>query len=71
MSSEITTPSPQPVIKCKYLRCKEMFHEDPGQPEDNFTSGDFWCSKTHEAFGPDGNAAEQTECKPARSCFVR
>src|SRR6266545_5628148 len=38
---------------CRNLRSKEMFHQSPGQAEDEFSSGIYWCSKTCENFGPD------------------
>lgn len=58
-------------LPCKYLRCKEMFHETPGAEETEFASDAFWCSKTQEPFGPDGVAAEKGECNSGRSCYLR
>ena len=53
---------------CRYLRNKEMFYH--GVEDDAFASGIFWCSKTHENFGPDGVEAAKTECCAGRSCYV-
>lgn len=56
--------------QCRNLRSKEMYYESPGQEEDAFAGGAYWCLKTHEAFGPDGQPAEKKECCAGRSCFV-
>lgn len=55
---------------CRNLRSKEMYYEAPGQEEDDFSSGVYWCLKTNEAFGPDGQPAEKKECCTGRNCFV-
>jgi hypothetical protein len=47
-----------------------MYYEAPGQEEDDFSSGVYWCLKTNEAFGPDGQPAEKKECCAGRNCFV-
>ena len=36
------------------MRSKEMYYEGHGQEDDEFSSGVFWCGKTQENFGPDG-----------------
>jgi hypothetical protein len=53
---------------CRNLRCKEMFYQ--GQQEDEFSSGVFWCSRTHENFGPDGEPVSKAECCAGRPCYV-
>ena len=40
--------SPNIRIPCQHLRSKEMYHQDLGQEEDQYSSGLFWCGKTHE-----------------------
>ena len=55
-------------IPCRNLRCKEMYYH--GQEEDGFSSGIFWCSKTQEGFGPDGQPTGKTECCAGRTCYV-
>ena len=66
-----TGPPTQLLVPCKFLRSKEMFYEQPGdQPNEAFASGVYWCAKTHEAFGPDGEAAEKSECQGGRACYV-
>lgn len=58
-----------PLIPCKYLRNKEMYHQSDGLAEDGFDSGTCWCTKTQESFGPDGEAADARECGPGRGCY--
>lgn len=55
---------------CRHLRSKEMFYESGGQEDDPFSSGLFWCTKTHENFGPDGQAVGKTHCCRGRSCYI-
>jgi len=66
-------PAPQLLVPCKLLRSKEMFYEGPGQDpggDDPFSSGAYWCAKTQEAFGPDGEPAEKGDCQCGRPCYV-
>jgi hypothetical protein len=53
---------------CRHLRCKEMYYH--GNPEAPDASGVYWCSRTHENYGPDGEPAGKTECCVGRSCYV-
>jgi hypothetical protein len=64
--SERTTSTTRP---CKFLRSKEMYHEELGAGESEFDSDAFWCMKTQEAFGPDGVEAEKAQCVPGRNCY--
>ena len=57
-------------IRCRNLRSKEMYYESPGQEEDEFASGVYWCGKTQENFGPDGQPASKSECCAGRACYV-
>src|SRR5437764_4656561 len=63
VDQEITVP-------CRHLRSKEMYYQDYGQQEDEFSSGIFWCGKTHECLGPDGENCGKGECKAGRSCYA-
>jgi hypothetical protein len=63
--------APQIQIPCRNLRCKEMYHEAPGHQEDEFSSGLYWCTKTHENFGPDGEPVGKSRCCATRACFGR
>jgi len=62
------TSAPNLKIPCRNLRCKEMYYQ--GNPHDEFASDAYWCSKTHENFGPDGQPAGKTDCCAGRSCYV-
>ncbi len=63
--------TPQKIaFPCRNLRSKEMFYESPGQAEDEFSSGIYWCGKTGENFGPDNQPAGKSECCAGRSCYV-
>jgi hypothetical protein len=55
---------------CRNLRSKEMYYQSPGQAEDEFSSGIYWCGKTSENFGPDSQPVGKTECCAGRSCYV-
>ena len=70
-SAAASGPGNQSLSPCKFLRSKEMFYEQPGEESDDmYASGVFWCAKTQEAFGPDGEAAEKGECQCGRSCYA-
>ena len=55
--------------QCPFLRNKEMYYGESGLEDEAFSSGAFWCTKTQEAFGPDGEPAGGEECRAGRSCF--
>ena len=61
--------SPLMSAACQRLRSKEMYHASSGGAADEFASGIYWCTKTHEAFGPDGEPAGRAECGPGRTCY--
>lgn len=56
-------------IPCRHIRCKETFYQEPGQPEDEFSSGIYWCVRTQENAGPDGQSCSKCECGPERACY--
>jgi len=56
-------------IPCRNLRNKEMYYQAP--EEDEYASGIFWCGKTHESFGPDGEPVSKKQCCEGRSCYLR
>jgi len=60
IASSATTP-------CRHLRCKEMYYRAPS--DDEFASGAFWCVKTQENMGPDGQSCSKCECGPERACY--
>jgi hypothetical protein len=55
-------------LPCKYLRSKEMYYQ--AAEDDSFASGVYWCTRTHEAFGPDGGPVAKAECCAGRTCFL-
>jgi hypothetical protein len=68
--SENPEPTPLVSFPCRNLRNKEMYYENPGQAEDDCASGVYWCMKTHEGFGPDGQPVGKTDCCIGRTCYV-
>lgn len=68
----MNTPEKKIILQlpCKYLRNKEMYYQDSGQSYDEFASGIYWCTKTQEGFGPDGDPAGKTECCSKRPCYI-
>ena len=66
----MSAPENQRQIPCQKLRSKEMYHEAPGHEDDQFSSGIYWCLKTQEGFGPDGEPAGRAECCAGRACYV-
>jgi len=61
--------TPAFVFPCKHIRSKEMYYQSSTDENDPFSSGMFWCARTHESFGPDGEPVERAECKADRRCF--
>lgn len=57
---------------CLHLRCKSMYYrpdERPGKLHVEDAMG-YWCVKTHEPIGPDGELADHGRCQPGRGCHV-
>ena len=61
--------APQFQIPCLNLRSKEMYYQTAGQDDDQFCSGLYWCSRTHESFGPDGQPVSKRDCSGGRTCY--
>ena len=61
--------APQFQAACPNLRSKEMYHQAPGPDDDQFSSGLFWCARTQESFGPDGQPVSKGDCCNGRQCF--
>ncbi len=55
--------------RCEFLRWKGMFVDTDHDPA--LSAGDrlFWCQKTQNCLGPDGQIADDYECNPARACY--
>ena len=63
-----TSPTAAPTfLPCRHLRCKEMYYQAPD--DDAFASGIYWCGKTQENSGPDGQSCSKCECGPERACY--
>jgi hypothetical protein len=58
-----------PCVMCKHLRAKEMFYNTGRSDEDRYKNSIFWCLRTQEIFGPDGDLVGRTECSSGRSCY--
>jgi hypothetical protein len=56
---------------CKFLRSKEMYYGEQSREDGLCGGGVFWCSRTQEGFGPDGQPVERAECCETRPCFSR
>ena len=58
------------AIPCRYLRTNKMFHGAPDEEIDESEAGMFWCEKTRETFGPDGECVGKSDCGSDRSCYL-
>lgn len=70
MESESNESESLIALPCRYFRSKEMYYQGVGGEEDEFASGVYWCIKTHEGFGPDGQDVGKTACCAGRKCYV-
>ena len=66
----------KPPTACHWLENKAWFFpplapgaEVDGQEDPELKSTPFWCNKTQDAFGPDGDSACPEDCTTKRSCF--
>ena len=57
-------------IPCRHLRSKEMYYQEYGAADDEFSSGVYWCGKTQENFGPDGEPCSRGNCSAERTCYL-
>lgn len=56
---------------CRSLRTKTAFGSDGGVGDWKFgesTTAVYWCLRTMETFGPDGNFSHAHSCGPHRRC---
>jgi len=60
-------------VSCLHIRHKLMYvderHAQRGMIDNSSETRVFWCSKTQESLGPDGEAVSVDECAPSRSCY--
>ncbi len=60
-------------VCCQSIRHKLMYvderHATPGLVDDSSDTRVFFCVKTQESLGPDGEAVSPTDCRPERACY--
>ena len=62
----------KPPNACRFLNNKAYFFapvENDPEVEPRPLSTPFWCLKTHEPIGPDGDEASDDRCGPHRDCY--
>jgi hypothetical protein len=55
---------------CRHLRHKGMYYQTAEELEKESSGRVYWCSKTHENFGPDGEPVGKAGCCAGRRCYV-
>ncbi|MEW6159914.1 MAG: hypothetical protein AB1813_20985 [Verrucomicrobiota bacterium] len=70
--NEPEPPAAQTMIQlpCRHMCSKEMYYEPYGAGDDQYSSGIYWCMKTQENFGPDGQPVSKNDCCPGRTCYI-
>ena len=62
-------------VACQNLRHKMMYvdqrQQSVGLVDDSSDTRVFWCTKTQDALGPDGDAVDAKSCAPSRKCYCR
>jgi hypothetical protein len=53
---------------CRSLRTKTAFTGDDAWKLGESTTAVYWCLRTMETFGPDGNFCHALSCAPQRRC---
>lgn len=60
-------------IACTNLRHKMMYIDDRqrqvGMVDDSSDTRVFWCKKTQESLGPDGESVSAKLCSSGRGCY--
>lgn len=76
----MNTPNEDPPavhlkIACRNLRHKMMYVDQRqqtfGMVDDSSDTRMFWCTKTQDALGPDGDGVDAKSCSPSRNCYCR
>jgi hypothetical protein len=79
----MSNPNDQPIIEyarpvklritCQHLRHKLMYvdsrHAVRGMTDNSSDTRVFWCAKTQECLGPDGETVSFSECSMGRGCY--
>lgn len=62
-------------VTCLSLRHKLMYvderHRQRGMTDDSSQTRIFWCSRTQDSLGPDGEAVSPRDCGDGRACYCR
>ncbi|HXI51771.1 MAG TPA: hypothetical protein VNH84_09705 [Candidatus Saccharimonadales bacterium] len=45
-----------------------MYYQAPD--DDEYASGQFWCNRTQDVIGPDGETCDKKQCCANRTCYV-
>ena len=60
-------------VSCLHIRHKLMYcddrHATPGLVDDTSSTRVFFCVKTQEVLGPDGQPVHPSDCRPGRACY--
>lgn len=60
-------------VACTNLRHKMMYLDERqrqvGLVDDSSDTRVFWCVRTQESLGPDGEAVSAKRCSPNRGCY--
>ena len=60
-------------VTCLHLRHKLMYvdarHMQRGMVDDSSDTRVFWCSKTQDCLGPDGEPVSPGDCSQGRQCY--
>jgi len=60
---------------CTHIRHKLMYcdsrHDVPGMVDDSSSTRVFFCTKSQEVLGPDGEPVHPETCSSGRPCFCR
>lgn len=67
------TPPVDLKVACLNLRHKMMYVDErqrtPGLVDDSSDTRVFFCVKTQDALGPDGEPVSPPDCAPSRACY--
>lgn len=76
MNTEKPVEFDRPVklrVTCLNLRHKLMYvderHAARGITDNSSDTRIFWCAKTHETLGPDGEPVSPGDCSNGRACY--
>jgi hypothetical protein len=62
-------------VACMSLRHKMMYvderHAPRGMVDDSSDTRIYWCTKTQDALGPDGQPVSPSDCAQSRQCYCR